>query len=104
MDMPPQPFIPPAPVPRARTTIPSLLEIVRTLMRNPLELWGEPSYEDKVIHTRFLNERSLIANDPGLIRHVLVDNARNYRMGTIRQLILRPILRDGLLTAEGEVW
>jgi cytochrome P450 len=25
-------------------------------------------------------------------------------MATVRQLILRPILRDGLLTAEGEVW
>ena len=104
MDVTPHPFTPPAPVPRARTNIPSLFEVVRTLMRNPLEMWGAPSYEDKVIHTRFLNERSLIVNDPGLIRHVLVDNARNYRMGTIRQLILRPILRDGLLTAEGEVW
>ncbi len=98
------PFTPPAPVPRARTNSPSLFEMVSTLMRNPLEMWGAPSYEDKVIHTRFLNERSLIVNDPGLIRHVLVDNARNYRMGTIRQLILRPILRNGLLTAEGEVW
>ena len=57
MDMTPHPFTPPAPVPRARTNIPSLFEIVRTLMRNPLEMWGEPSYEDKVIHTRFLNER-----------------------------------------------
>ena len=45
-----------------------------------------------------------IANDPGLIRHVLVDNAKNYKMATVRQMILRPILRDGLLTAEGEVW
>jgi cytochrome P450 len=35
---------------------------------------------------------------------VLVDNAKNYRMATIRQLILRPILQDGLLTAEGDVW
>ncbi|TIS07125.1 MAG: cytochrome P450, partial [Mesorhizobium sp.] len=34
----------------------------------------------------------------------LIDNARNYKMATVRQLILRPILRDGLLTAEGEVW
>ena len=87
--MTPQPFTPPAPIPRARSKIPSMFEVVRTLMRNPLEMWGEPSYEDKVIHTRFLNERSVIVNDPGLIRHVLVDNARNYRMATIRQLILR---------------
>ena len=50
MDMTPHPFTPPAPVPRARASIPSLLEIVRTLMRNPLEMWGAPSYEDKVIH------------------------------------------------------
>ncbi len=84
--------------------IPGFFEVVRTIMRNPLEMWGEPSYEDKWIATKFLNERSLIVNDPGLIRHVLVDNAANYKMGVIRQLILRPILRDGLLTAEGEVW
>lgn len=104
MDTVPQPFVPPAPVPRPRERIPGFLEIVRTVVRNPLEIWGEPSYEDPWIHTKFINERTLIANDPGLIRHVLVDNAKNYRMGTIRQLILRPILRDGLLTAEGQTW
>lgn len=102
MDATPKPFVPPAPKPR--THIPSFFEIVRTVYRNPLELWGEPSYNERWIHTQFINERTLIVNEPGLIRHVLVDNAKNYRMATIRQLILRPILEDGLLTAEGEVW
>lgn len=95
-------FEPPAPIPR--TVPPSRLTIVRTLLKNPLELWGEPSYTLPWVDVSFFGERTLIANDPGLIRHVLVDHASNYRMATIRQLILRPILRDGLLTAEGEVW
>lgn len=102
MDMRPDPFVPPAPLPR--TVPPSRLEVIRTVLRNPLELWGVPSYTLPWIKTKFFKERTLIVNDPGLIRHVLVDNAANYEMSEIRQLILRPILRDGLLTAEGPVW
>ncbi|WP_275786877.1 cytochrome P450 [Pararhizobium gei] len=102
MDMRPEPFEPPAPVPRSLP--PSRLEIIRTVLRNPLELWGEPSYTLPWIDTKFFNQRTLIINDPDFIRHVLVDNASNYEMSEVRRLILRPILRDGLLTAEGEVW
>lgn len=102
MDATPSPFSPPAPKPRSH--IPSAWEVVRTVYRNPLELWGEPSYNERWIHTRFFNERALIVNDPGLVRHVLVDNAKNFKMAQVRQLILRPILADGLLTAEGEIW
>jgi cytochrome P450 len=102
MDIKPAPFVPPAPKPR--TSPPSLLELIRVVYRNPLELWGEPSYTKPWVSVTGIGGPLVIANDPGLIRHVLVDNARNYRMATVRQKILRPILRDGLLTAEGEVW
>lgn len=102
MDTKPAPFVPPAPTPR--TTPPSTLEMMRIVYRNPLELWGEHTYNEPWISVTGIGGPLVIANDPGLIRHVLIDNARNYKMATVRQLILRPILRDGLLTAEGEVW
>lgn len=102
MDTQPQPFVPPHPKPRTRP--PTRLELIRTTMRNPIEIWGEPSYTKPYIHVRFMGDTVLIANHPELVRHVLIDNARNYRMARVRQLILRPILRDGLLTAEGETW
>jgi cytochrome P450 len=102
MDAKPAPFVPPAPKPRSSP--PSTLQMIRIVYRNPLELWGEPSYNEKWISVSSIGGPLLIANDPGLIRRVLVENAKNYKMARVRQKILRPILRDGLLTAEGEVW
>ena len=102
MDTKPAPFIPPAPAPRSQP--PSTLEMMRIVYKNPLELWGEPSYNQPWILVNGVGGPLIVANDPGLIRHVLVDDAKSYKLATVRQKVLRPILRDGLLTAEGQVW
>jgi cytochrome P450 len=98
----PGPFVPPAPRPREKPV--GRFEMMRVVYKNPLELWGEPSYNERWISVSWFGMKTIIANDPGLIRHVLVDNAANYPMSAIRQRVLRPLLRDGLLTAEGQVW
>lgn len=80
------------------------LELIRTVYRNPLEIWGEMAFNEPYISVRSFGVETIIANDPALIKHVLIDQSANYEMSAIRQRILRPILRDGLLTAERDVW
>ena len=38
------------------------------------------------------------------MRHVLTDNAANYKKGDLQRRILGPLLSDGLLLTEGDVW
>ncbi len=45
-----------------------------------------------------------ILNTPDAIRHVLVDNYENYARTPPGIRVLRPILGEGLLTAEGRAW
>jgi cytochrome P450 len=81
-----------------------MLGFVLTMARNPLAIWGVGAFREPIIKTEWLGVPTVIVSDPAAIRHVLVENASNYGMQPLRQRVLRPILRDGLLTAEGELW
>src|SRR5262245_66528853 len=55
-------FIPPAPKPRAKP--PSLLRMLFVLYRNPIELWGEPSYNEPWISVSgATGEQMILAHD-----------------------------------------
>ena len=96
------PFRPPAPVPPAER--PGLLRLLATLKRNPLECWSADFFEQPVARVKLPFADALLVHDPRAIRHVLVDNAANYRKDPIQRRILSAGLGDGLLSAEGERW
>ncbi len=102
MDAMPAPFRAPAPVPHTRPL--NALEFVLTASRNPLEIWGARAYREPFVKAQWLGNPTIIVSDPAAIRYLMVENAKNYAMQPLRQRVLRPILRDGLLTAEGELW
>src|SRR4029077_2184956 len=66
--------------------------------------WGQRAYEEDIIQGRFAGRSSFILNTPDAIRHVLVDNYENYVRTPAAIRVLRPVLGEGLLIAEGRAW
>ena len=66
--------------------------------------WGQRAYEEDIIQGRFFWRSSFILNTPDAIRHVLVDNYENYQRTPASIRVLRPMLGEGLLIAEGRAW
>ena len=56
-----------------------------------------------VVYFKIGPRRGFLITDPADVRHVLQDNARNYRKSPLYQK-LRMSIGNGLLTSEGEFW
>jgi cytochrome P450 len=95
-------LIPPSP-PRAPDTM-TTLGRMRAMRESVLGTWGQRAYEEDILQGRFLGRNSFILNTPDAIRHVLVDNYENYSRTPAGLRVLRPILGQGLLIAEGRAW
>ena len=76
-----------------------------TLVRdNTLATYPPEAFDEDIIAGRLLWRRRFIINEPSGIRHVLLDNAANYRKSELTRRLLEPGLGRGLLTSEGETW
>ena len=74
------------------------------MRKSAIATWGQRAYEEDVIQGRFFGRSSFILNTPDAIRHVLVDNYENYTRTPVGIRVLRPMLGQGLLIAEGRAW
>jgi unspecific monooxygenase len=102
-DMPvTRPLVPPSP-PRAPDNMTAFGRL-RAMRTSPISSWGQRAYEDDIVRGRFFRRSSFILNTPDAIRHVLVDNYENYTRTPAGIRVLRPMLGQGVLIAEGRAW
>ena len=92
----------PAPIPRQRRL--SFFQFVRALRESAIDSFAQEAYERDILERNMFGRKLFVVNDPAAIKHVLIDNAANYRKTEITRRILEPGLGKGLITSEGETW
>jgi cytochrome P450 len=81
-----------------------LWQLLRAIRDNMLATHKPENFTADIVTSRILWRRTFIINEPGAIRHVLLDNAANYTKSEVSRRLLEPGLGRGLLTSEGETW
>jgi cytochrome P450 len=84
--------------------MPGPLKFVRALQGSFISVWPEDAYARDLTHVRIGFRDMIVVNAPGLVKHVLLDNAANYQKTPIVRRLFAPALGQGLVTAEGAVW
>ncbi|CAD6514322.1 Pentalenene oxygenase [Paraburkholderia sabiae] len=95
-------FHPPAPAPHKSPL--GRLALLLTIRRNPLEIWCEDDFRLPIQLRKSIVDHRALVNDPAAIRHIFVDNARNYEKNELQLRLLRPALGVGIITSNGDAW
>ena len=101
-------FSPPAPIPRndppQNFAWFRSAAVLSKVINNPIESFSVNAYEKPVFHTQMFHQPVTMVHEPNLLRHIFVEKADLLQAHPIRQKVLKPALREGMLTAEGDVW
>ncbi len=81
-----------------------LIELFRRMRKDQLSILVPEMFDRNMIYDRLLFLRSFVINKPEYIEHVLLANHANYSKSHFLRRILGPLLGDGLLISEGNLW
>jgi cytochrome P450 len=81
-----------------------LRQFLRLLRDSSIATYRADAYSADILERHLFWRRTFFVNEPGAIKHVLLDNAANYAKTEITRRLLEPGLGRGLLTSEGETW
>ena len=81
-----------------------LIEFIRRVREDQLSVIDPALYAEDLTYSRILFLHSFLVNKPEYIEQVLLTNHANYRKSHFLRNLLGPLLGEGLLTSEGEVW
>lgn len=98
----PQALYPPTVTPAARA-LPLSLTLLR-FVRNPLRSIPRAAYDEPIV--TYGRKRPLVAwiTGPDLLEQILVRDTHVFTKTRLDKRVLRPVIGDGLLTAEGAHW
>lgn len=90
---------------RERRLPPAPRGSLREMVRDPLNFFlGLTREYGDIVCYRPAPDPAYLLNDPDYVRHVLVENHRNYSKETYSIQVFKKMVGDGLVTSEGEAW
>lgn len=95
----------PRPVPRIPTRVPFLGHFVDLIAGTPwatMKRWAK--CPERIAAFDFFGETYILVADPELLRRVLATNVTNYKKDARTYEAFRPILGNGLIISDGELW
>lgn len=101
-------FVPPAPIPVEKHPKDwgrrDMVDSILAMSRNPVEATTLASMTLPYYSGEAFGHNMVVLGSPDFIKYLFVDNHSKMDMNPIRQAVLKPVLKEGLITAEGESW